>query len=87
MHLSRNLMFSSSLLLLLFLLLLIIVMIYVCYVHNDQSVYFSFRLINTNSNTPSLFTEKNQPGMRLPTAWFVEAIELKLVVHLNIIKN
>ena len=55
--------------------------------YNDQSVYFGFRFINTNSNTPSLFTETNQPGMRLPTARFGEAIELKLVVHLNIIKN
>lgn len=56
---------------------------------NDQSVYFGFRFINVNSNTscPSLFTETNQPGIRLPTARFGEAIELKLVVHLNIIKD
>lgn len=57
--------------------------------NNDQSVYFGFRFINSNSNTssPSLFTETNQTGMWLPTARFGEAIKLKLVVHLNIIKD
>ena len=57
--------------------------------NNDQSVYFGVRFINSNSNTssPSLFTETNQTGMWLPTARFGEAIKLKLVVHLNIIKD
>lgn len=57
--------------------------------NNDQSVYFGFRFINANSNTssPSLFTETNQPGKWLPTARFGEGIKLKLVVHLNIIKD